>query len=998
MSNILARVFFAFTQLILFGGLWLWWEPAKQRPVLTLLFSILYELLTFGLTFGKKVWAKLEEKAVQGVADWAQMAWTGYAPRFRRLYKRQMINEHGTFNVRGLGLINTFTIELENVFVELRIIPSINPQKPNIDMVGAKELKGNHPIWHFLRTIRNATAIAVIGAPGSGKTTLLQHVALTLASNKHKAHRHRSYLPVMLFLRDHIATVTQNPLLPLARLTEEFFNAKHPNLAAPKGWFELQLRRGRCMVLLDGLDEVAEPRHRRIVSTWVDEQILTYPSSRFILSARPQGYRDAPLQRANVLEVQPFNNDQVRRFIENWYVANEIKSAGDKDNERVRYRATEGATDLIKRLRVTPALRELTVNPLLLTMIAMVHRYHGALPGSRVELYSEICEVLLGRWRQAKGVKDLVSAAQKRVVLQPLAAHMMGLKLRDITQKEAMKVIAPFLRRIGVYDEAASAFLPELEASSGLFLEREPGHWSFAHLTFQEYLTAAYWLSQSDFNRSWAGLVSDSWWHETLRLYAAQGDATQVVKACLDADNLASLALAADCLEEARELDPEMRSAVVERVTAGLESPDEARRSLAVRVQLARRLKSLQRIDDECEIDPDFITNAEYQYFLNDLRGVGEYHQPDHWANFNYRRGEAYRPISGIRAEDAEAFCRWLTEIRPADETYRLPHQAEARSHPAKHPTLATLCKDADHFSLFGLPETTKQTISAQLSTLVRSTMEVPHVPFDTPLPAPTPKTVLTLLAVGLTLNLDLARAIALNHKSASLRDDELVLAVEIALTRDLTSESEFEERQRLMLANARYKALVLARKLTRELMLARGRALASEHAKTGPGDLALAETIARQRDSDKDRDREIDLDSVETLLNSTLRSRDPKPEEIGAAAEQLVVAKMEETDSPGLRVRLAMLGDLLAAANAKELVIARAVYRKFLAHALESAHMNLNRIEAEHLGAAWNRRERDLLLAQRRTVLEIYSWLEIVMGRETGVLTGWEGMRIARQ
>jgi hypothetical protein len=277
-------------------------------------------------------------------------------------------------------------------------------------------------------------------------------------------------------------------------------------------------------------------------------------------------------------------------------------------------------------------------------MIAMVHRYHGALPGSRVELYSEICEVLLGRWRQAKGVKDLLSAAQKRVVLQPLAAHMMDLKLRDITQKDAIKVVEPFLRRVGVHDEAVLAFLPELEASSGLFLEREVGHWSFAHLTFQEYLTAAYWLSQSEFDRSWAGLVSDSWWHETLRLYAAQGDATQVVQACLDADNLASLALAADCLEEARELDPEMRSAVVERVTAGLESPDDARRGLAVRVQLARRLKSLQRIDDECEIDPEFITNAEYQYFLNDLRASGEYYQPDHWTKYTYQRGQALCP------------------------------------------------------------------------------------------------------------------------------------------------------------------------------------------------------------------------------------------------------------------------------------------------------------------------------------------------------------------
>ncbi|MEU7661934.1 hypothetical protein AB0B60_26120, partial [Streptomyces lincolnensis] len=31
-------------------------------------------------------------------------------------------------------------------------------------------------------------------------------------------------------------------------------------------------------------------------------------------------------------------------------------------------------------------------NPLLLTMIANVHRYRGQLPGSRAELYAEMCD------------------------------------------------------------------------------------------------------------------------------------------------------------------------------------------------------------------------------------------------------------------------------------------------------------------------------------------------------------------------------------------------------------------------------------------------------------------------------------------------------------------------------------------------------------------------------------------------------------------------------
>src|ERR1044072_3136705 len=108
---------------------------------------------------------------------------------------------------------------------------------------------------------------------------------------------------------------------------------------------------------------------------------------------------------------------------------------------------------------MSPSLTDLTENPLLLTMIAMVHRYHGALPKSRVELYAEICEVLLGRWRQAKGVSDPLSAAQKLGVLRTLAANMMERKLRDIKTDAAMAIVKAPLKRVGFTGKSVDSFL-----------------------------------------------------------------------------------------------------------------------------------------------------------------------------------------------------------------------------------------------------------------------------------------------------------------------------------------------------------------------------------------------------------------------------------------------------------------------------------------------------------------------------------------------------------
>lgn len=342
-------------------------------------------IAVIAIAFSKKVWTKLEDKAVERAADWILSSVSGFAPGFRRRYKEQVINDHGVFNVRGLGLINTYTLALEQVYVDLRVDPS-NPQKFNLDPIAKKDIVGNQPIWKFLSLqkagLSDNTALAIIGPPGSGKTTLLQHVALTFAANHQRRYSIRAYTPILLFLRDHVKTIVQENPPALGKLVQAHFSNSnlYPTLKPPLNWFEKQLERGKAIILLDGLDEIADLEQRKIISSWVDNQIRNYPRCRFVLTARPQGYRDAPLHRAHVLEVQPFDSVQVRKFIESWYLANEIISSGNRDDTGVRQRALRDANDLLQRLRLLPSLSALTVNPLLLTMIAMVHRYHGALP------------------------------------------------------------------------------------------------------------------------------------------------------------------------------------------------------------------------------------------------------------------------------------------------------------------------------------------------------------------------------------------------------------------------------------------------------------------------------------------------------------------------------------------------------------------------------------------------------------------------------------------
>ena len=55
----------------------------------------------------------------------------------------------------------------------------------------------------------------------------------------------------------------------------------------------------------------------------------------------------------------------------------------------------------------------MAVNPLLLTMIATVHRRGNVLPGKRVELYKEICQVLNGKIGCKNYLNTLFSEVKK---------------------------------------------------------------------------------------------------------------------------------------------------------------------------------------------------------------------------------------------------------------------------------------------------------------------------------------------------------------------------------------------------------------------------------------------------------------------------------------------------------------------------------------------------------------------------------------------------------
>ncbi|AFZ59278.1 GUN4 domain-containing protein [Anabaena cylindrica FACHB-243] len=657
------------------------------------------------LTAGSSIWVKFSSKFMETLEKKAEEKgeqtgeWVGKQvddlpskviksiSGFQSKYERLLVDIYCDYKTEGFR-IGLPVLDLEDVFVPLKV------ETGNLENISGAMVSNQHTIhhfenqeiWNFLAAISKEDSyrcMAVIAPPGYGKTTLLKHLTLTYAKNGHGKYKAPKLVPVLLYLRDIREEITssQPPNLPELITKHLKTQPAFAELNPPDYWFNQQLKNGKCLVMLDGLDEVADSHERLRVSEWVNQQMATYRQTAFIITSRPYGYSSAPVDEVGViLKVLPFTLEQMKLFINSWYLQTEIRSRAGKNNQAVKAEAKKNAEDLIERILNNRAIADMATNPLLVTMIATVHYSGSALPGRRVELYQKICDLLLGTRQAAKKIKAPLTSEQNKSVLQVLALDLMQRETRTFEPGEFENLIASELQTIVNITLTPTEFLEQVKDVSGLIVEREQGIFEFSHLSFQEYLAAAE-VKELQQEKILIDNFGNSWWAETIRLYAAQSDATSLIQAALQNQTVASLTLAYDCLKESKKVEPQTQHQLEKILEAGLESPDLEIYTIAARVKLARRLNNLLRINEIQEIDQGYITIAEYQLF--DL------------FDFKVQYISRTQPVTRMSFQDANRFCAWLSLNFNFDNKmirYRLPTEAEAEHHPAKDDQHITCC------------------------------------------------------------------------------------------------------------------------------------------------------------------------------------------------------------------------------------------------------------------------------------------------------------------
>jgi len=441
-------------------------------------------------------------------------------------------------------------LPLDQVYVSLRGYPG-----STADIAQAPELQGGDDrhseptVWQdrdlrprfagawaesidFGEGFRREKTLVILGDPGCGKTTLVRWLSLALARTCLEG---KSEVLVAQRMIDSSAPHPDQPvslgaaripiLLRVADIAEEYqrrngravlaellgygVSLGHPvyeGNSPRKGervepekltiFLNSVLREGRGVLILDGLDEVANPEDRKDIVRLIHECIDIYvqgdSSNQVVVTSRIIGYELHPLRESVArYTVERLSERAIRAFSDSWHQAcRPVLVSTEADPAKSSSAAF--LDQIFHPSRI--ALRELATNPFMLSLLCVLNQEHGqALPNSRARLYELLVDRgLRSLFLQRQHSHSKLDAVIRRVLMT--VAHRMhsttsnGLLPRRELKDVIWTLIQGDAQARGLVESATEAFRMVVEGV-GLLAERGVDQFGFRHQTVQEYLT-----------------------------------------------------------------------------------------------------------------------------------------------------------------------------------------------------------------------------------------------------------------------------------------------------------------------------------------------------------------------------------------------------------------------------------------------------------------------------------------------------------------------------
>ncbi|MEO1430165.1 MAG: HEAT repeat domain-containing protein [Cyanobacteria bacterium J06633_8] len=519
------------------------------------------------------------------------------------------LSKHHFVGMRVAVNENSASERLENIFIMPDVAEEVSRSKLNqtleldsdllldtskrqVDLIKAQrekalllreqsEKRNPFPAQKFLDSNKSkGQKLVLLGAPGSGKTTLMNYLALKIAQRKSEDLGltqniiNENTIPIFIRIRE----LAQQKEIDILKYIQEYAAKNLQVTDLPNGCFKHWLEQGEVVILLDGLDEVAQENQQVKVVQHIDSFLQEFSRNRVIITSRPAGYERGYFRVDGFphYEIQAFDDQKIKLFISQWYDSH----CEDKVEASRQTKYLEAAIERQERIKL------LARNPLLLTIIVLINRVGAELPRERYRLYERAVETLLTAWDAGKELNyrlplEYLKPRDFKPLMQEIAywIHSKG-STGDkeggtlIDQDDLIEQLSRCIKKrkkrqnLEFYEakEEAKSFLGYIQERAGLLDVQGRNCYAFVHKTFQEYL-AAEDIDERYQNDGGFQVVLDSirnhlhdpHWREVLLLLVAKqksNNAAKAIRLILDSNSryekwlYRDLFFAADCLAE----------------------------------------------------------------------------------------------------------------------------------------------------------------------------------------------------------------------------------------------------------------------------------------------------------------------------------------------------------------------------------------------------------------------------------------------------------------
>lgn len=233
----------------------------------------------------------------------------------------------------------------------------------------------------------------------------------------------------------------------------------------------------KVLIVLDGLDEIAESRRNQIIQE-LQIMSLSFLNSRFILTSRTADY-NFQIDNSIETEICDLSNSQVVEFVDSWL--------NDKSK----------STDFIKKVGSSP-FSDTVIRPLNLAHLLAIYDRENTIPDKPKSVYRKLINVIIEEWDQQRFIirKSRYSNFDKDIKFEFLSNLSYELTItynsHSFTKEKLETVYRNISKQYKLPLNEAKQVVNEIESHNGLLIQTSYETYEFSHKSLQEYLCAYY--------------------------------------------------------------------------------------------------------------------------------------------------------------------------------------------------------------------------------------------------------------------------------------------------------------------------------------------------------------------------------------------------------------------------------------------------------------------------------------------------------------------------